>query len=120
MSLRPPTPSDGHRQTRCAFGDSCRYPRLLGELPARGRKGGRDREAARCVLLYSIDDVERQFGMSARSRLSHRDIVAILKSLRRLGSKKRQGDEIVATAGEILAEEEEGLFGGILRRTIPG
>ncbi|MGB5639677.1 MAG: helicase-related protein, partial [Sedimenticolaceae bacterium] len=73
-------------------------------------RAGRDREAARCVLLYSIDDVERQFSMSAHSRLSHRDIVAILKSLRRLGSKKRQGEEIVATAGEILAEEEEGVF----------
>ena len=73
-------------------------------------RAGRDREAARCALLYSIDDVERQFSMSAHSRLSHRDIVAILKSLRRLGSKKRQGEEIVATAGEILAEEEEGVF----------
>ena len=73
-------------------------------------RAGRDREAARCVLLYTIEDVERQFGMSARSRLSQRDIAAILKSLRRLGSKKRPGEDIVATAGEILAEEEEGVF----------
>ena len=73
-------------------------------------RAGRDREPARCVLLYSIDDVERQFSMSAHSRLSHRDIVSILKSLRRLGNKKRLGEEIVATTGEILAEDEEGVF----------
>jgi ATP-dependent DNA helicase RecQ len=73
-------------------------------------RAGRDRKAARCVLLYANDDVERQFSMSAHSRLSHRDIVAILKSLRRLGSKKRQDDGIVATAGEILAEEEDHVF----------
>lgn len=73
-------------------------------------RAGRDREAARCVLLYTIEDVERQFSMSAHSRLSQRDIAAILKSLRRLGRKKRQDEDIVATAGEILAEEEEGVF----------
>ena len=31
-------------------------------------RAGRDQQAARCVLLYARDDVERQFGMSARSR----------------------------------------------------
>jgi len=73
-------------------------------------RAGRDREAARCVLLYTLEDVERQFSMSAHSRLSQRDIAVILKSLRRLGKKKRQEEEIVATPGEILAEEEEGVF----------
>jgi len=73
-------------------------------------RAGRDRASARCVLLYTSDDIERQFSMSAYSRLSHRDIVAILKSLRRLGSKKQQEGELVATSGEILAEEEEGVF----------
>ena len=73
-------------------------------------RAGRDREVARCVLLYTLEDVERQFSMSAHSRLSQRDIAAILRSLRRLGRKKRQDEEIVATAGEILAEEEEGVF----------
>jgi ATP-dependent DNA helicase RecQ len=73
-------------------------------------RAGRDREAARCALLYTIEDVERQFSMSAYSRLSQREIAAILKALRRLESKKHQGDEVVATAGEILAEEEDGDF----------
>lgn len=73
-------------------------------------RAGRDQAAARCVLLYTPEDVERQFGMSAYSRLTQREIQAILKSLRNLNSKKRLGGEVVATAGEILAEEESAVF----------
>ncbi len=74
-------------------------------------RAGRDGEAARCVLLYGQDDVEKQFGMSAYARLSQRQISAILRALRRLQRKLRkaeQGTELVATSGEILAEESEG------------
>lgn len=73
-------------------------------------RAGRDREFARCVLLYTREDVERQFGLSARSRLSQREIQAILKSLRRMDKRKRGGGQVVATAGEILAEEEDHIF----------
>lgn len=73
-------------------------------------RAGRDRQQARCVLLYSTEDVEQQFGMSARSRLTRQEIQAILRALRRLDNKKRAGGEIVATSGEILSEEEEGKF----------
>jgi ATP-dependent DNA helicase RecQ len=73
-------------------------------------RAGRDRALARCVLLYTPEDVERQFGMSARSRLTQRDIQAILKSLRNLDRKKRLGGEVVATSGEILTEEQDGAF----------
>lgn len=73
-------------------------------------RAGRDRQAARCILLYTAEDVERQFGMSARSRLKQHEIQAILKSLRTLDRKKRLGGEVIATAGEILAEEAEGSF----------
>jgi ATP-dependent DNA helicase RecQ len=66
-------------------------------------RAGRDRQAARCVLLYTQEDVERQFGMSARSRLTQREIQAILKSLRNLDRKKRLEGEVIATVGEILA-----------------
>ena len=52
-------------------------------------RAGRDRETARCVLLYSTDDVERQFGMSARSRLTRQEIHGILRALRNLDRKKR-------------------------------
>ena len=73
-------------------------------------RAGRDRASARCVLLYTPEDTESQFGMSASSRLTQREIAAILKSLKRLGRKKSQEGVLVATAGEILAEEEEGAF----------
>ena len=73
-------------------------------------RAGRDREAARCVLLYTQDDVERQFGMSARSRLTRREIHGVLRALRNLDRKKRLGGEVVATAGEILGEDDENVF----------
>lgn len=69
-------------------------------------RAGRDRKSARCVLLYAQDDVERQFGMSARSRLNQHEIQSILKALRHLERKKHGDGQVVATAGEILLEEE--------------
>ena len=73
-------------------------------------RAGRDREMARCVLLYATDDVERQFGLSARSRLTRREIHGVLRALCNLDRKKRMGGEVVATAGEILGEDEEKVF----------
>jgi len=73
-------------------------------------RAGRDSHSARCVLLYTAEDVERQFGMAARSRLTPREIQSILRSLRRLDGRKRLDGEVIATAGEILAEEDEGAF----------
>ena len=74
-------------------------------------RAGRDRQTARCVLLYATDDVERQFGMSARSRLTRREIQGVLKALRNLDRKKRlDGEVVVATAGEILVEDDEKVF----------
>ena len=77
-------------------------------------RAGRDRKEARCVLLYTPEDVERQFGMSARSRLTRKEIQTILKSLRNLDKKKRKGGklggDVIATPGEILAEDEDSSF----------
>lgn len=73
-------------------------------------RAGRDREPAKCVLLFNQDDVERQFQMSARSRLRQDEIQSILQSIRRLDKKKGKTGEIVATSGEILSEEESGEF----------
>lgn len=77
-------------------------------------RAGRDSQSARCVLLYTIEDVERQFGMSARSRLSRKEIQSILHSLRNLDRKRRKGGgrdgDLIATSGEILAEDEDGAF----------
>ena len=73
-------------------------------------RAGRDQRPARCVLLHTPDDVERQFGLSARSRLTQREIRAILKALRNLDRKKLRTYEVIATAGEILGEDEDAAF----------
>ncbi len=73
-------------------------------------RAGRDRSAARCVLLYVGDDVERQHSMSAASRLSRRDIQSVLRALRQLQRKKSRDDAVVATSGEILDEDDDGKF----------
>ena len=69
-------------------------------------RAGRDQHMAHCVLLYTKDDVERQFGMSARSRLTRREIHGVLLALRRIGRRNRSS-EVVASTGEILAEDED-------------
>ena len=73
-------------------------------------RAGRDQQAARCILMYNRDDVERQFGMSARSKLSQQEIQAVLRALRQIDRKTRQQGEVVATTGEILSEEAEHIF----------
>ncbi|HEX8610004.1 MAG TPA: RecQ family ATP-dependent DNA helicase [Telluria sp.] len=73
-------------------------------------RAGRDCGAAQCVLLYTVEDVERQFAMSARSRLSQQDIQVVLKAIKRLERKKHGDADIVATAGEILTEDADGDF----------
>ena len=73
-------------------------------------RAGCDRKPARCVLLYAADDVERRFGMSARARLTHKEIDGVFRALRRLDKKKRLGGEVVATPGEILEEDEDRAF----------
>ncbi len=67
-------------------------------------RAGRDQAASRCVLLYDEEDVEAQFSLSARSRLSRRDIAGILRTLRSY-STRTKNTEIIVTPGEILADE---------------
>ena len=66
-------------------------------------RAGRDENQARCVLLYDPQDIETQFGLSERSKLSLRDIQQILRKLR-FESSKRKGGELIITAGEILMD----------------
>lgn len=70
-------------------------------------RAGRDQAPAQCVLLFSTEDVDRQFSLSARSRLARHEISAILKALRQLDSRTRKNGEIVATSGEIVQEEKD-------------
>lgn len=72
-------------------------------------RAGRDQQDAQCVLLYTREDVEQQFKLSSRSRLTRREIQALLRALRSLDSKHRTG-KVIATSGEILLEEESGDF----------
>ncbi len=73
-------------------------------------RAGRDRDIARCVLLYAPEDVEDQFRLSARSRLTRQEIHGILRALRHLDRRKRFGGDVVATVGEILTADEDQLF----------
>ena len=74
-------------------------------------RAGRDQQNAHCVLLYTKDDIDRQFTMSARSRLTRREIHSVLRALRRLRKRNKDcGDEFAASVGEILAEDEEHEF----------
>ena len=73
-------------------------------------RAGRDRKPASCVLLYAPDDVERQFGLSAHTRLTRQEIHGVLRALRNLDRKKPYDGDVVATAGEILGEDEEHAF----------
>jgi ATP-dependent DNA helicase RecQ len=73
-------------------------------------RAGRDRQPAECVLLFSEDDVERQFTLSARSRLDRHEIAAILRALRRLDEKTSKTGEVVATSGEIVRAEKDHEF----------
>ncbi|RYH11502.1 RecQ family ATP-dependent DNA helicase [Tropicimonas sp. IMCC6043] len=70
-------------------------------------RAGRDRDPARCVLLFNTEDVDRQFSLSARSRLARHEIAAILKALRRLDDRTRKSGKVVATPGEIVKEEKD-------------
>ena len=73
-------------------------------------RAGRDRGPAHCALLYTPDDVERQFSLSAWTRLTRPEIHGVLRALRNLDRKKRFNGDVVATAGEILGEDEENAF----------
>ena len=73
-------------------------------------RAGRDRQPARCVLFYTLEDVEQQFMLSSRGRLNRREIHSILRALRHLDRKKYGQGEVVATAGEILLDEEDNVF----------
>ena len=48
--------------------------------------------------------------MSARSRLTRREIHGILRALRNLDKRKKMNGEVIATTGEILLEDDEAAF----------
>ena len=70
-------------------------------------RAGRDGKEARCVLLFSKEDVENQFSLSRYSRLTRKDIHGVLRAIRSL-NKKRVDYTVEVTAGEILENDSEG------------
>ena len=73
-------------------------------------RAGRDNDAAHCLLLYTNEDIDRQYGMTSLSRLTQPEINAVLRSLRNLDRKKRTNGEVIATPGEILLQDDEHEF----------
>ena len=63
-------------------------------------RAGRDEKPAHCMLLFSEGDLETQFDLAARSRLTQRDIAQILRAVRR--AQRDEDDEIVFSPGELL------------------
>lgn len=78
-------------------------------------RAGRDNEPAYCVMLFDPDDVDRQFALTARSRLTQRDIQAVHRAIKSLEERRRRhlknkNEPLVATARDILLEDREGEF----------
>ena len=63
-------------------------------------RAGRDGKPAHCVLLFTKGDLERQFHLASRDRLTKRDISQILRAIRRV--RRKRVDEIVVAPGELL------------------
>ncbi|MDE0263116.1 MAG: RecQ family ATP-dependent DNA helicase [Bryobacterales bacterium] len=78
-------------------------------------RAGRDGARAHCLLLFEPGDAEQQFSLTARSRLERRDIQAVLRAIRRLDQRRGRHhgdseDSVIATAGEILLQDDDGDF----------
>ena len=66
-------------------------------------RAGRDRQPARCILLYDPADADFQFTLGALSEVKQREIQRILRALRR--AKRNTAGEIVVTSDELLRGE---------------
>jgi ATP-dependent DNA helicase RecQ len=58
---------------------------------------------AECILLFGDEDVETQFQLASMSQLNRRDLVQILRALRRA---KCFDDVLIITSGELLLTED--------------
>lgn len=78
----------------------CEIPGSLENYLQEAGRAGRDQHDARCVLLYAPEDVDAQFRLAQRSRLTRQDIAVILRALRR--QARGEETELVLTSREIL------------------
>lgn len=65
-------------------------------------RAGRDRKQAECILIFTDQDIEGQFSLSARARLTRKEIAQLLKGIRNAAKGR---EDIVLTSGEILRLE---------------
>ncbi|MCE9634825.1 MAG: RecQ family ATP-dependent DNA helicase [Planctomycetes bacterium] len=71
-------------------------------------RAGRDGRPAHCVLLFHERDLDRQFDLLAKSRLTRLDLAQILSAVRRKRRNVHSNggeDAIVVTTGELLRDE---------------
>ncbi len=62
-------------------------------------RAGRDQQAAKCILFYHNHDIETQFKLNARNQLTHKEIIQILRALRKF---KRKENLITVTSNELI------------------
>lgn len=67
-------------------------------------RAGRDQKEARCLLLYSPEDMESQFRLNSLSEIKKNEIERILRGVRK--AKRQANGEIVLTTDELLRDEE--------------
>nr|WP_321466165.1 RecQ family ATP-dependent DNA helicase [uncultured Desulfobulbus sp.] len=65
-------------------------------------RAGRDRDAAECILIFSEQDIEGQFRLSASSMLNQREIAQFLRGIRYAA---RGENSVVLTAGDLVRME---------------
>ena len=62
-------------------------------------RAGRDLQDSECILLYQPDDIDQQFSLCNRSKVSQKEIQKVLRLLRK---RSKKNDRIVITPGEIM------------------
>ena len=68
-------------------------------------RAGRDGKMAHCILLFDEQDIETQFKLGALAKVHQRDIQQVLRGIRRQ-ERKKPGQDVVITTGELLRSEE--------------
>ncbi len=62
-------------------------------------RAGRDQKDSDCILLYEPDDIDQQFSLTGRSRVTQKEIQKVLRLLRK---KAKRADRIIITPGELM------------------
>ena len=69
-------------------------------------RAGRDHLPSECILLFNEEDLEKQFGITAYSSITQKDISRILGAIRKMD--RNEDHTLTISAGEILDKVEGG------------